>query len=184
MLNFPLPRLDTDNKLREMLLPYSRFQKKTIYTDPVSGHRIGCIDSSKPEEVSLLMNNETAALAVHDPPYNFVAFEERKVKEFVEWCSKWIEITYKILDENASLYIWLGADQNRHFQPLPQFIEMMASSGFHSKSFITMRNQRGYGTQKNWMAIRQELLFYIKGEPVFNVDAEYTEIPKVLARLL
>ena len=41
-----------------------------------------------------------------------------------------------------------------------------------------MRNQRGYGTQKNWMAIRQELLYYIKGEPVFNVQAEYTDIPK------
>jgi site-specific DNA-methyltransferase (adenine-specific) len=41
-----------------------------------------------------------------------------------------------------------------------------------------MRNQRGYGTQKNWMAIRQELLYYIKGEPIFNVQAEYTDIPK------
>ena len=46
------------------------------------------------------------------------------------------------------------------------------------RSFITMRNQRGYGTQKNWMAIRQELLYYIKGEPIFNVQAEYTDIPK------
>jgi site-specific DNA-methyltransferase (adenine-specific) len=43
-----------------------------------------------------------------------------------------------------------------------------------------MRNQRGYGTQKNWMAVRQELLFYTKGCPVFNVDAEYTDIPKIL----
>ena len=43
-----------------------------------------------------------------------------------------------------------------------------------------MRNQRGYGTQKNWMAVRQELLYYIKGNPAFNVDAEYTDIPKIL----
>ena len=49
-----------------------------------------------------------------------------------------------------------------------------------SRSFITMRNQRGYGTQKNWMAVRQELLYYVKGEPKFNVDAEYTDIPKIL----
>lgn len=45
-----------------------------------------------------------------------------------------------------------------------------------------MRNQRGYGTQKNWMAIRQELLYYTKGNPQFNVDAEYTDIPKVVRR--
>jgi site-specific DNA-methyltransferase (adenine-specific) len=47
-----------------------------------------------------------------------------------------------------------------------------------SRSFVTMRNQRGYGTQKNWMSVRQELLYYIKGEPVFNVG--YTDIPKIL----
>ena len=43
-----------------------------------------------------------------------------------------------------------------------------------------MRNQRGYGTQKNWMAIRQELLYYTIGNPKFNIKAEYTDIPKVL----
>ena len=43
-----------------------------------------------------------------------------------------------------------------------------------------MRNQRGYGTLKNWMAVRQELLYYVKGSPVFNVEAEYTDIPKIL----
>jgi site-specific DNA-methyltransferase (adenine-specific) len=47
-----------------------------------------------------------------------------------------------------------------------------------SRSFITMRNQRGYGTQKNWMAVRQELLYYTKGNPTFTV--QYTDIPKVL----
>jgi site-specific DNA-methyltransferase (adenine-specific) len=57
---------------------------------------------------------------------------------------------------------------------------MMKGSGFKSRSFITMRNQRGYGTQKNWMAVRQELLYYTKGNAPFNIGAEYTDIPKVL----
>jgi site-specific DNA-methyltransferase (adenine-specific) len=30
------------------------------------------------------------------------------------------------------------------------------------------------------MAVRQELLYYIKGNPPFNVEAEYTDIPKIL----
>jgi site-specific DNA-methyltransferase (adenine-specific) len=30
------------------------------------------------------------------------------------------------------------------------------------------------------MAVRQELLYYTKGKPTFNVDAEYTDIPKIL----
>ena len=45
---------------------------------------------------------------------------------------------------------------------------------------ITMRNQRGYGTQKNWMWVRQELLYYTKGSPEFNIEAVYTDIPKIL----
>ena len=55
---------------------------------------------------------------------------------------------------------------------------MKQFESWKSKSFITLRNQRGYGTQKNWMCIRQELLCYRKGEPDFNVV--YTDIPKVL----
>jgi len=74
----------------------------------------------------------------------------------------------------------LGADQADGFQPLPDFMIMMRGKAFKPRSFITMRNQRGYGTQKNWMAVRQELLYYIKGNPIFNVDAEYTDIPKIL----
>jgi len=41
-----------------------------------------------------------------------------------------------------------------------------------------VRNQRGYGTQKNWMAVRQELLYYTRGNPFFEV--QYTDIPKIL----
>lgn len=47
-----------------------------------------------------------------------------------------------------------------------------------ARSLITMRNQRGYGTQKNWMAVRQELLHYLKGSPDF--ETQYTDILKIL----
>ena len=55
---------------------------------------------------------------------------------------------------------------------------MMREFPVSSRSFITLRNQRGYGTLKNWMAVRQELLYYTKGNPTFNV--QYTDIPKIL----
>jgi len=85
-----------------------------------------------------------------------------------------------VLDEHSSFYVWLGADQNNNFQPLPDFMIMMREYPFSPRSMITMRNQRGYGTQKNWMSVRQELLFYIKGKPEFHIDAVYTDIPKFL----
>jgi DNA modification methylase len=180
MVNFPLPRIDNDTVLHDLLLPYCRINKGEIWIDGENKHKVGCIDSTNSDQVRKMMGDECASLAIQDPPYNFVAFEEMKLSEFIHWCELWINITYKILKDNAALYVWLGADQNNHFQPLSDFIRMMSKSGFNSRSFITMRNQRGYGTQKNWMSVRQELLYYIKGNPGFNIDAEYTEIPKIL----
>lgn len=86
---------------------------------------------------------------------------------------------YKWMDECAHLYIWIGADYKDNFQPLPDFMIMMREfDEIKPKNFITLRNQRGYGTQKNWMWVRQELLYYTKGNPEFKVG--YTDIPKIL----
>ena len=180
MIKQPLPRIDQDETLQKFLLPFCRLKRGEIWEDPLGKHKIGCLDAFDENDIKKLFDRKKAVLAIHDPPYNFVAFKERELKEFINWCKTWIENSYKILKPNSSLYIWLGADQKYHFQPLPQFIKMMSETKFNSRSFITMRNQRGYGTQKNWMSIRQELLYYIKGNPEFYPEAEYTDIPKVL----
>ena len=163
-----------------MLQKFCRLNRGDVWHDPVGKHRIGCLDASRLDDVEQLAKGDKAQLALHDPPYNLVAFERRSIGEFIDWCARWVANSDRVLDKDASLYIWMGADQNEGFQPLPDFMVMMRKTGFCPRSFITMRNQRGYGTQKNWMAVRQELLYYRKGSPVFNVEAEYTDIPKIL----
>lgn len=180
MQNFPIPRLDEHDELRKALLKYCRLQKGHFWEDPSGNHRVGCVDAANAEEIKGLMKGEKAVLALHDPPYNLVAFEQREINKFISWCEGWIANTSNSLGQNASLYVWLGADQRNGFQPLPDFMIMMREKDFSPRSFLTMRNQRGYGTQKNWMAIRQELLYYTRGNAVFNVEAEYTDIPKIL----
>jgi len=157
------------------------FEYGVIWEDPISGHKIGCLDVSKKEDVEKLMQDKKAILAVQDPPYNVDINDEfgnLPLDRYISWSEKWVDNTIDILDKNSSLYIWLGADIRDALQPLPDFMIMMRNKPVSIRNFITMRNQRGYGTQKNWMAIRQELLYYIKGEPIFNVQAEYTDIPK------
>ena len=180
MQNFPLPRIDEHPELRKPLLKYCRLSKGEIWRDPKGHHRVGCCDVADFDGVKSLMGDDKATLALHDPPYNLIAFERRSIGEFIAWCKQWIKISGWALKPNASLYIWLGADQRDGFQPLPDFMIMMRETEFVPKSFITMRNQRGYGTQRNWMAVRQELLYYIRGNPLFDVEAEYTDIPKIL----
>jgi site-specific DNA-methyltransferase (adenine-specific) len=178
MINNPLARLDQAPEIRERLLPYCRLKPGEVWEDSVHGHRVGCLDAASGKDVEALVGKQRAALTVHDPPYNLVAFERRSVGDFIHWCQRWVMNTHSALLPNASLYVWLGADQDDGFQPLPEFMLMMRETPFRSRSFITMRNQRGYGTQANWMCVRQELLYYTLGKPGFT--PQYTEIPKTL----
>ncbi len=171
-----------DGATRDAILPHCRLQSGDIWHDEQNGHVVACGDAADSQFAHRLFEPgaqpKKPTLAVQDPPYNLVAFDLRPVDEYVDWCRRWIDISYDLLDDNAALYVWLGADQKDHFQPLPQFMSMMADTQFASRSYVTMRNQRGYGTQKNWMAVRQELLHYTKGNPVFEV--QYTDIPKAV----
>jgi site-specific DNA-methyltransferase (adenine-specific) len=180
MKNNPLPPLENNPELRARLLSLCRLKPGEIWDDPQGKHRIGCQDCTHHAEMKRIVGDALPTLAIHDPPYNLVTFDLRTIEEFINWCRLWIRNTTDLLAPNASLYVWLGADQNDGFQPLPDFMLMMRGEPYKSRSFVTMRNQRGYGTQKNWMAVRQELLYYTKGTPIFNVDAEYTDIPKIL----
>ncbi len=175
-----LPRLDEASEVAAALRKHCRISPGEGWADPLGKHRVGCLDAASREDAEKLVADQKPTLALHDPPYNLVAFERRSVREFVDWSKRWVTNTGALTAEDASLYVWMGADQNNGFQPLPEFMLMMRETGFRSRSLITMRNQRGYGTSRNWMAVRQELLYYVKGTPVFNVEAEYTQIPKIL----
>jgi site-specific DNA-methyltransferase (adenine-specific) len=178
--NNPLPRLDTDDEWRRRLLPHCRLRLGEIWSDPLGKHQVACLDATDVNAVEALVGDARPTLALQDPPYNLVAFDEREIDDYVDWSRRWVRAAHRVLAPDASLYVWLGADQRNGFQPLPDFMIMMRGEPFAARSLITMRNQRGYGTQQNWMAVRQELLYYTKGKPVFNVDAEYTDIPKIL----
>lgn len=181
-----LTRLDIDEKLRKKILPFCRLKKGEIWNDPKGKHKIGVLDATNTEDVKKLFGREKIQLVINDPPYNIVVgnantqnLSKIKINDYMKFSRKWIENVISVLDKDASLYIWLGADQNDGLQPLPEFILMMRKfKELKIRNFITMRNQRGYGTQKNWMSVRQELLYYIKGNPYFKVI--YTDIPKIL----
>ena len=181
-----LTRLDIDEELRKKILPYCRLKKGEIWNDPKGIHKVGVLDATSFEDTKKLFRKEKAQLVINDPPYNVVVgnantqnLSKINIEEYIKFSRMWVSNVLSILDENAALYIWLGADQNDGFQPLPEFMIMMREfDDLKTRSFITMRNQRGYGTQKNWMSVRQELFYYIKGNPYFKVI--YTDIPKIL----
>jgi len=180
-----ITRLD-DSEIRKKILPLCRLAKGEIWEDPEGKHRVGVLDAASKEDVLKIFSGEKASLFIHDPPYNIEVggkntsqLSRIDVDAYMAFSRKWVTNSLDVMAENGHFYIWLGADQKRGFQPLPEFMFMMREfNELQSRSFISVRNQRGYGTQKNWMAIRQELLYYTRGNPPFQVV--YTEIPKVL----
>ncbi len=182
-----IKRLDLDGELKEKILPFCRLKYGEVWEDPINGHRVGVLDATDNNDVKKIMFGDKAKLVVNDPPYNIIIggntnnLFKLKLDEYLEFSERWIKNSLSIMDENSHLYVWLGADYKDNFQPLPDFIILMRRfNDLKPKNFITMRNQRGYGTQKNWMWVRQELLYYVKGNPEFNINAEYTDIPKIL----
>ncbi len=181
-----LTRLDINDELRKKILPYCRLKRGDIWIDPKGKHKVGVLDATSISDTKKLFGKEKAKLVINDPPYNVVVgnvntqnLSKISIIDYIEFSRKWIFNVLSVLDKDSSLYIWLGADQNDGFQPLPEFMIMMREfNELNARSFITMRNQRGYGTQKNWMSVRQELLYYTKGNPHFKVI--YTDIPKIL----
>jgi len=183
-----LERLDLHGELQKKILPLCRLKYGDIWKDPISGHKVGVLDTTKLEDVKKIMGGEKAKLVVNDPPYNVAvgnantnALFKIDIKNYLEFSEKWLKNAIFVMDKDAHLYIWLGADYKDNFQPLPDFIILIRKfKELKPKNIIALRNQRGYGTQKNWMWIRQELLYYVKGTPEFNVEADYTDIPKIL----
>lgn len=184
-----LERVDANPDLRKRLVRYCRLKSGQVWEDPIRGHRVGVLDATNPQDVLRIMGSKKARLVVSDPPYNVIVgntdspnLSKVEISSYLDFSRAWVKNALDALDDNAHLYIWMGADYKDKFQPLPDFMILMRE--FHeqvkARNFITVRNQRGYGTQLNWMWVRQELLYYVKGNPSFNVEAEYTDIPKIL----
>lgn len=181
-----LERLDSNETLRQQIRPYCRLQPGDIWEDPEAGHRVGVLDATNGADIAHIMAGEKAALIANDPPYNLSVgqantphLSKTDLQSYLHFSQQWVQHCLDILADHAHVYIWLGADVRDNFQPLPDFIILMRQfPQLQPRNFITLRNQRGYGTQHNWMWVRQELLHYIKGNPPFQVV--YTDIPKIL----
>ena len=180
-------RLDCDKELRERVLPLCRLKYGEVWQDEHKGHRVGVLDATRLEDVTKIVDAD-AKLIINDPPYNIAVgnlttanLSRVDIDQYLDFSRKWLSNALAITDDNATLYIWAGADYRNDFQPLPDLLVLLRQfRQLKPRNWITVRNQRGYGTQKNWMWVRQELLHYVKGNPVFNVEAEYTDIPKIL----
>ncbi len=182
----PFGRIDADPALHKKLLGYCRLKAGQVWRDPLRGHRVGVLDATNRDHLAEIVEGDRPSLLVNDPPYNVAVgnsnterLSKLKLSAYMDFCRRWVQNCVRVISDNGHFYVWLGADVRENFQPLPDFMVMMRDIfQLTPRNLITLRNQRGYGTQKNWMWVRQELLHYVHGDPDFSV--QYTDIPKIL----
>ena len=151
-----LKRLDTDVELRKLLHPYCRLNYGDIWEDSISGNRVGVLDATNQSDIDQIMESEKTGLIINDPPYNVIVgnantanLSKVELASYLDFSKRWLSNTLQTAKPNTHLYIWIGADYKDGFQPLPDFMILMREfRDFSPRNFITLRNQRGYGTQK------------------------------------
>ena len=113
-------------------------------------------------------------LIIADPPYfqvcgdfDFQLFKD--LAEYIAWSRAWMLEARRVLKPTGTLMLWGGVGgKTINMARLAIMIE--DESLFTRQNWITQKNTRGYGTKRNYMSCREELLFLTKSDSyTFNV---------------
>lgn len=129
------------------------------------------------EHVKRLVGDDVK-LIVSDPPYGNVVNEswdrtEMSDDQFAEWMNDWTHKWADVLCDGGAFYVW-GGIGTPGFRPFLKYVPIVESNGVLKMStLITWSKKRGYGLSYNYLFTREELAYFVKGNPkkpcVFNV---------------
>lgn len=108
------------------------------------------------------MPDECVDLAVVDPPFDL---------GYWEWVEGWLETIKRLLKPAASIYVFCGIGEKS--DSLSRILPIVKEL-FVFKNLITWKKQQGYGTQRNWMYVREEIVFAVNG-PNHIFHPQYTK---------
>ena len=142
-------------------------------------HRLLCGDSTKLEDVKLLMGDNKAVLLHADPPYGMgkegdgVANDNLYREKLDGFQMAWWKALRPYLDDNASAYIWGNA---------PDLWRLWYAGGLSASERFTIRNEIVWNKGGGGMSVGTEAgrmyqssercLFFMFGEQGFNNNAD------------
>jgi len=132
--------------------------------------------------------NEYIDLIIADPPYFQIIKNDwdnqwNNQNEYIQWCKKWLQESYRILKPTGSFYLWGGIGKHKE-HPFIKILSTCEDIGFIFQDWITWKKQKGLGSRKGYMYIREEILYFTKSIKDFVVNTPYLdEIAKNHGRL-
>lgn len=111
--------------------------------------------------------DECIDLIIADPPYYKIVNEKwdkqwKTEDEYLEWCRTWTKECYRILKQNGNFYVWGSIGKHKEHQFLKYIIQ--TEDIFLFKDWITWKKQKGRGSRKGFMWIREELVSFVKNK--------------------
>lgn len=110
-------------------------------------------------------------LVIVDPPYNLYknyhgkTFNKKKSELYRSYTQSWVELIYRLLKPNGSLYVCCDWQSSL-------IIGEVLQNKFILKNRITWQREKGRGANKNWKNSMEDIWFCTKSDNyTFNLDA-------------
>lgn len=114
------------------------------------------------------IEDESIDAVITDPPYNIgkdFEGENLQIKEWTDWCEKWVKECNRVLIAGGAFYITLGWQSVAEFKVMVnKFPELRL------KNWIIWYRQDGWKGDKGYGQSYENILYYIKdGTPAFDL---------------
>jgi DNA modification methylase len=140
-------------------------------------YNMDCIEYMK------TLPDESVDLIIADPPANKIVKDKwdnqwENEDDYVEWALNVIIECERILKKTGTLYLyqWIGEKNPLTMSKIMLMINQKTNLKF--KNIITWRKDRGFGVQKNYMYVREEILFYTKDKKEYTFNIQYGNIKR------
>ena len=120
-------------------------------------------------------NNIKVDLTVTSPPYNIGKEYEKNmdIKDYIEWCKKWIGSVYNVSNDNGSFWLNVGYLNVENIgKAVPISYLLWDKTDFYLMQEIVWKYGAGVTAKKFFAPRNEKFLFYIKNKNnyIFNLD--------------
>ena len=124
------------------------------------------------------LDDSSVDLIIADPPYYKIVKNDwdnkwKSEDEYLNWCVEWTKECYRVLKTTGTFYCWGGVGKNKE-HPFLKYLMRAEETGFTFRDWITWKKQKGLGSRKGYMFIREEIIYFTKSDE-FTVNTPYLE---------
>jgi site-specific DNA-methyltransferase (adenine-specific) len=108
-------------------------------------------------------------LIATDPPYGNIVMEhwdrtKMNDDEYAAHMVEWTRLWSQVLAQGGAFYVWGGIGLP-NFRPFIKYLPLVEDKNFMMSNLITWSKKRAYGVQNNYLFTREELAYFVKGNP-------------------